>query len=202
VSRVLKVQPKGDSSVSLYGVKEFEQFFGGIYLETLAFSTDECRAEVQKNIPWLLRWTVFGYEPRRLGAHLRQKLLSGFVADVSVRWIDDTKGYGLFAEADFPVDTYIGEYVGLVRKIQRFHADVNSYCMHYPTAFFSYNYFVLDAKDEGNETRFINHSNSPNLKPLCVLDRNLLHVVFYTTQRIVKGEELTFFYGKGFTHFA
>ena len=198
MSHQIFVRPKGSAPIVSYSQEAFEQFFGITYLTELAFSTESFKQKVQKNIPWLLRYTVLGYEQRRLGAYLRHKLASGIIPDVSIRWIDDVRGYGLFAEADFEADTFIGEYVGRVRQIKRFHPDINGYCMHYPSAFFSYNYFVIDAKEAGNVTRFMNHSSQPNLKPLCVLDRNLLHVVFYTTRKVSKGEELTFNYGRDY----
>jgi hypothetical protein len=195
VDRKVLILPKGSSRFIL---EDFEKFFGITYLDTPRFVSEQFRHKVQGNVPWLLQHTVFGYEQRRLGASLRLRLLQGFVEDVSIRWIDDVKGYGLFAERDFEPHTYIGEYVGEIRQIKRFKADLNGYCMHYPSAFFSYNYFVIDAAKAGNVTRFINHSESANLRPFSVLDKKLLHVVFYTTCKILQGEELTFNYGKDY----
>lgn len=194
----IKMQLKGMNGLTLYSIQEFERIFRVSYIQSNVFFTPQFLAKVIQDCPWLLAHTVFGSEHRRLGSLLRTKVSSGFMEDVSVRWIDDSIGYGLFAERDFPKETYIGEYVGLVRKIKRFSPQLNEYCMHFPSRFFSYNYYLIDALACGNETRFINHSKTPNLQPICILDRGLMHIVFFTTKAVAKGEELRFNYGAWF----
>jgi SET domain-containing protein len=56
----------------------------------------------------------------------------------------------------------------------------------------------VDALQEGNVTRFINHSNVPNLEPRCFVERGLLHQVFMARQKISKGTQLTFDYGNDY----
>ena len=121
-----------------------------------------------------------------------------FVANVSIRWIDDDVGYGVFAEEDFEAGTYIGEYTGQVRTLNRWRPDSNAYCLQYPTRLFSWKYFIIDAFKEGNETRFINHNDVPNLQLSCAVDRGLSHLIFFTNRKVKKGEELTFDYGPDF----
>ncbi|KAM7506941.1 hypothetical protein LguiA_017394 [Lonicera macranthoides] len=58
--------------------------------------------------------------------------------------------------------------------------------------------YVIDARNYGNVSRFINHSCSPNLTNHQVLvesmDCQLAHIGFYASQDIALGEELTFNY--------
>lgn len=197
-TRTIAMQLKGSDHCRKYTVAEFEKIFRVSYIEANVFFTPTFLSQVIRDCPWLLEHTVFGSEHRRLGSSLRTKVSQGFMEDVSVRWIDDNMGYGLFAERDFARESYIGEYVGIVRKIKRFSPEGNEYCLHYPSRFFSYNYYCIDAKAAGNETRFINHSETPNLQPVCIIDRNLVHIAFFTTRPIAKGEELCFNYGKSF----
>lgn len=194
----LKMQLQSDKEVLEYSVESFERIFKVSYIQSNVFFTFSFLQKVMRDCPWLLCHTVLGYEHRRLGSFFRKKLSDGFIEDVAIKWVSEQKGHGLFAMQDFAKDTYIGEYVGIVRKIKRFAPDVNEYCMHYPSRFFSYNYYIIDAKEAANETRFINHSDAPNLRPVCIIDRALLHTVFFTTRAIHKGEELTFDYGKDY----
>ena len=57
---------------------------------------------------------------------------------------------------------------------------------------------AVDAQDGGNETRFVNHSDTPNAEPVTQLDRGILHIFFRTTRAVVYGEELTINYGKDY----
>jgi len=195
-----RVRKAGDTALKPYTLPEFEAEFLVGYRE-LAFCSDyETLQKVISCCPWLLKSTLIGTEHRRLGSLYRNKIFSGFVEDVAICFIDHTKGYGVFAEKLLSANTLVGTYSGQLRQIRRFHPELNNYCLHYPTKFASFHYFVIDAKDFGNEMRFINHSEKPNLRPFCLVDRGLLHIAFFTTQDIQEGEELTFCYGANFIH--
>ncbi|MCB1119884.1 MAG: SET domain-containing protein-lysine N-methyltransferase, partial [Chlamydiia bacterium] len=91
---------------------------------------------------------------------------------------------------------FIGAYTGLVHTLTE--QEQNPYCFHYPTTFFFSQVLAIDAAKEGNLLRFLNHSNTPNLQPAWGMDRNLLHLTFFTNRPIEKGEQLTFNYGPHF----
>lgn len=118
--------------------------------------------------------------------------------DTFIKWINPILEYGLFTAADLPERSFIGEYTGVIRQIDKKHPDLNSYCFHYPTRFWSAKYFVIDSLHEGNASRFINHSNQPNLQPLWLVNRGVLHLIFIANQFIAKGAELTFNYGSDY----
>jgi uncharacterized protein len=178
--------------------EQFEKLFGIKYLAHLRFDSDQSFKKVICNCPLILKYMSWGEENRALGFLYRPQIALGTVADTVICWIDPKIGYGLFAGQDLEEGAFVGEYTGLVRHLDRLHPDYNAYCFHYPTRFFSWNYYVIDASQEGNETRFINHSDVPNLRPICLVDRNLLHLVFLASQPISKGSELTFNYGTDF----
>ena len=58
--------------------------------------------------------------------------------------------------------------------------------------------YVIDASETGNESRFINHSCSPNLDTVSVVgyhgDPALTRIAFFANQDIEPGDELTFNY--------
>jgi uncharacterized protein len=57
--------------------------------------------------------------------------------------------------------------------------------------------FVIDAT-QGNLTRFINHSFTPNLRPVHVYYAGFYHLIFLAMQRIEKGTQLSYSYGKNY----
>ncbi len=185
------LQKKGDLHRRLYSREDFEKIFNITYLQTPNFQTIELLEEVIKNGPWLLLNTVVGLEHRMLGSKYRHALFDGFIADVSIRWINDTMGYGLFAENVIAKESYIGQYTGIVKKGRR----LNEYSLRMPSRFWSFRAYLLDAMIAGNEMRFANHSKQPNMKPMCLIDRSLVHIGFFATRQIEAGEELTFNYG-------
>lgn len=174
-------------------MEEFEAFFHIRYLPVLKFAN---KKEAARNCPYVLRNRWTGGENLELGEKYRQRL--GDVADVSIRWIDPTFGYGLFTEKPLAKGEYIGEYTGVVRRLYRFHPDHNAYCFHYPTRFWSWKYMMVDALHEGNELRFANHSDDPTMEPLCMVDQNLLHLLFFAKRDLEEGEQLTFNYGEDY----
>ena len=117
---------------------------------------------------------------------------------MTIRWIDKRLGYGVFANRDFESKEFIGEYIGLVRRLYRFQPENNPYCLQYPSLFFSFTPYMVDAQHQGNETRFLNHSYKPNLEMDILLDNGLMHIGFFTNQPISKGTQLTFNYGKDY----
>lgn len=177
---------------------EFPHFFQARYFPHLEFESRGLFEKVRADAPLYLRWSPLGAEVCAEGKQYREEISVGYFADTVIRWIDDDLGYGLFAGIDFIEGDYIGEYTGKVRRIVRSKKDLNPYCVHYPTKFFSWNYTLIDAQDQGNESRFINHSSTPNLTPHWVYDRGLMHLVLKANRFISKGTQLTIDYGKDF----
>lgn len=178
--------------------EKFESFFGIKYLSHLHFNDDAPRHQVVKNCPWILQKSRWGEEHRQLGEKYHQEIEEGFVDDVVIKWIDDEIGYGLFANRNIPANAFVGEYTGVLRRLSRWRPDSNAYCFQYPSRFLTWKYYIIDAFREGNEMRFVNHSEDPNLQPSCLVDEGLCHLVFFTNQAVSEGEELTFNYGSDY----
>ncbi|MFZ4772546.1 MAG: SET domain-containing protein-lysine N-methyltransferase [Chlamydiia bacterium] len=120
--------------------------------------------------------------------------LGGIRQKMGIKFIDELKGYGLFAEQVIPEMTCVGEYTGIVKKRDRKTDRDNSYIFEYAIDTFDTGY-VIDAESTGNHTRFINHSDEPNLLSRWLLIDNLPRIIFFTKRRIEVGEELEVDYG-------
>lgn len=196
-SKTISILQEGDASPIDYALKRFQKVFGVKYLPTLVFEDYDELIKVIRNCPLVLR-TSIGKENRELGEKYRLEISQGYVADLTIKWIDPSIGYGVFANKPLEKGVYVGEYTGLVRQLYRFQPDHNAYCFHYPTKFWSWEYYMIDALWQGNELRFLNHHEQPNLEPACLVDRGLLHMVFFTNQEVPAGTELTFNYGSDY----
>lgn len=193
------VQLKGAQKPRLFPIQEIEKIFHFTYRPHLLFRNMKEFIRTINACPYLLKIGKFGEENRLLGREMRGSLSRGAQAKVSVRWIDPIFGYGLFCEEKLTEGQYIGEYSGLIRPVNRLISNINDYCFHYPTRFFSlWPYLVIDSEKEGNLMRFLNHSDEPNLRPVCLVDRGLLHLCFFANREIAQGEELTFNYGNDY----
>ncbi len=177
---------------------DINELLGFRYVQTLTFQTYEFFLETLKNCPLIFRYPPLSLKSKNLGeiysTHKRTEL--------TVKWIDDKIGYGLFNDNCITQGTLIGEYTGMVRRLDYKKPDPNSYCAHYPTKWWSKgSYTVIDAESEGNELRYINHSDNPNLKSAWANDRNLLHLLFFAKQDIPAHSQLTINYGPDFWQF-
>lgn len=196
--RLIKALSDGAHIRSKYTPIEFEQVFGIRYLSHIRFDSYPLLKEVIKNAPLVLKYTFLGEENRELGIRYREEIRKGHVADTTIVWIDSEVGYGLFANENIEIGDFVGEYTGEIRRLYRLEQDHNAYCFHYPTRFFSWKYFIIDALYEGNEMRYINHSDNPNLQQICLFDRGLLHLCFLARIPIHKGTQLTLNYGEDY----
>jgi hypothetical protein len=194
----VKVQLKDQSSPSIITVKEFENLFNVHYRACLTFSSYDDLENTVRNCPYFFRYQWLFGKQDDLETYYQELLHEHLRAKTYIKWIDEVFEYGLFADVDLAPKSFIGEYTGVIRELDKTMPDINPYCFHYPTKLFSYHYLVIDAMNEGNNLRFINHSDKPNLQPLWLVDRGLLHLVFIAAKAIPKGTELTFNYGKDY----
>lgn len=126
---------------------------------------------------------------------LHEKAIYGPPKDfAAIRWINPVLGYGVFATKDIKSLSYIGEYTGIIRKRCSKKDRFNNYVFRYVSGPKS-TPFVIDAKTCGNFTRFINHSDEPNLTSRWIISRGITHIIVFANQFIPKGKQLTYNYG-------
>ena len=128
------------------------------------------------------------------GAYYKKEIQSGFFPEVTLRWIDNAVGWGLFAKRAFKKGEFIVEYAGKVRKRRR--DDVkNAYCFEYVIAPHIATRYTIDARDQGGLGRLINHSDKPNLRSALATVDSISHVILIAMEPIPKGAQLLYDYG-------
>ncbi len=118
---------------------------------------------------------------------------------VTVRYINEKSGYGLFTLRSFKKGEYIGEYSGMITK-NREYLRLNNYLHLYPFKTTDGRHYSIDAEKHGNHTRFINHSFKPNLDKKFVVFDGMFHLIFILNQDIPANTQLSFDYGKNYWH--
>lgn len=172
----------------------FDQKFGITYQNTLTFEDEtyldiikgKCQKMLGKNdVQAENNWFLALYEEE-----FRKKM----APKIEVRWINHRLGYGIFAIETIPSMTYVGEYAGLVRKRKGRRDRFNDYAFGYTIARKNTK-FMIDAKEQGNLMRFVNHSDEPNTTSHWLIVDNLCHMAFFTNKAITAGHQLTYDYG-------
>lgn len=194
----LYVQKKGEIFPTRMMLPEFEDFFKITYRRHLTFPSYEFLDEVIHQCPFYYRFERLLLSGDQWELSYQSQRALGDIANTYVKWINPEVGYGLFAKENLPERKFVAEYTGIMRCVDKHDPQLNPYCFLYPKKWMSSKYYVIDALEDGNISRFINHSDRPNLQPLWLVDRKLLHLVFVANRPIVKGTELTFDYGNDF----
>ena len=180
-----KVLLKGEKSVRSLSRSELEEALGFTYLWQLNFANPELEKRVRKGC-------AMQKVARLIPDHEieRGERLADFTEppDLSIRYVSDEVGYGLFAEETIAIGTIIGEYTGTVTTESN-----GSYIFGYGLFNLTERY-VLDGSS-GNYTRFVNHSNRPNLLVHDAFQAGLHHTLFETAKTVTAGTQLLINYG-------
>jgi hypothetical protein len=188
----------GCTIMSTDTIPELEKRIPFKFLASITFETSEDQADILARGQAKHQNNLVSLESLELGKKFIEKIETAYIPQVSVRWVSDLVGYGLFAEEEIAARSYVGEYTGIVRRNnRRYFEPLNNYCYEYPVEDEIGRSFVIDAT-QGNLTRFINHSSSPNLKPIHVFYEGYYHLIFIALRLIQKGEQLSYDYGESY----
>ena len=183
-----------DEKIHQISLSEFEAKLKITYLDHLAFDSvktvykiaKKCSRKMENHpVRQMNTWTLalHKHELDQPREHL-----------FYIKWINHYLGYGVFAARDIPSLTYIGEYTGIVKKRNNRKNRLNDYVFSYDL-FGKATRYCIDAKERGNFTRFLNHSDHPNLTSRCMIRNGIIHIIFFSNQRIIKKRQLTYAYG-------
>ena len=176
-------------------LKEFEQKLHIQYIEHLEFEhPDYLRWVAAKSQKQLKKSSTRKINRWTLALH-KKAILNPSYDHIYIRYVDSDIGYGVFANRDLPALTYIGEYTGVVTRRHVKKTRFNDYVFGY-MAGPKNTPFIIDAKLKGNFTRFINHSDEPNMNSRWVIAGGVTRIILFTNEFIPKGEQLTYDYGK------
>jgi hypothetical protein len=178
----------------------YKELLGECYLPHLEFTEKRIEDKVRNLCDRALDKGYIETRQKWLGAFYSKEIESSLIPELTIKWIDDSLGYGVFANCNIPKLAYVGEYTGELKwrprwwQIHRLNRR-NAYCFHYPIGEGRSSPFVIDAEEKGNHTRFINHSDEPNLEPVSVFQGGVFHIIFLASRPIQKGTQLCYDYG-------
>lgn len=144
------------------------------------------------------------YETGANSARFTTAIKNGHQASLYLKYINDRVGYGTFADALIQEDDIVGEYTG---KIIRQHIvfamrpEETVYLMPLQACYADYyclTSLYINAKQIGNFTRFINHSDKPNVISKQVYDGSMWHMILVASQNILQDKQLFIDYGTGY----
>ncbi len=130
-----------------------------------------------------------------MGIYFDKEIQQATHPAVSIRFIDDEIGFGVFTEQRIPSCSFIGEYTGIIQERKSRAIKDKRYCVRYTTWQMGRRNYIIDAEKSGNFTRFINHSAQPNLSLQSVYWRGMPRMIFIALKEIEEGTQFTFDYG-------
>jgi hypothetical protein len=133
-----------------------------------------------------------------MGIYFDKEVQQGVHPPVSIRFIDEEVGFGVFAEQRISSCSFVGEYTGIIQERKRKQVKDKRYCVRYTVWEMGRRNFIIDAEKMGNFTRFINHSSKPNLSLQSVYWRGMPRMIFIALKEIEEGTQFTFDYGTFF----
>ena len=140
----------------------------------------------------------FKYLEKKYGNRIRERSFADiYIADAR------EKGLGLFSNSKIAKGGFIGVYLGVIDVITEMVEVDNSgfgtdYAWDYPDVLDGMPSLEVNAKYYGNELRFANHSEEPNLIVEHTIVDGLWYIFFVADRDICKDEELTISYGSDY----
>jgi SET domain-containing protein len=189
-----KVQVQKDGNPRLLTLPEFEAVIGAAFIPRLEFESDAVIDDIREKTQKIHKKGEISKEQLWLGAYYKKEIESMFLPEVTVRWIDDSIGWGVFAAKAFKKREFIAEYSGKVRPRRRQDKN-NAYCFEYIVAPHVPTRYSIDAETQGGIGRLINHSDRPNLLSALATFESVSHVILIASAPIRVGEQLCYDYG-------
>ncbi|KAF8172666.1 hypothetical protein BJ912DRAFT_993589 [Pholiota molesta] len=118
-----------------------------------------------------------------------------------IRIKESAYGLGAFAMTPIKSQAYIGEYVGelSIETGNSFLSPLQNHVgLNYTFGIFNGGNTLLDSWNLGNETRYLNHSESPNCQGMTLFVNGTHRIVLYALEDIKSGAELTLNYGEAY----
>ncbi len=191
----LRIFRNRDQKLHSISVQEFEERLKIEYIDSLEFENIDDLAWVVKQCRKRLHKHQFDQMNQWVLA-MHQKAIGQIRRDLYyIRWINARLGYGVFAAKDLPNFTYIGEYTGVIKRRQLRKNRFNDYIFGYVVGPKD-TPFIIDAEEKGNFSRFVNHSDTPNLTSRWVITGGVTRIILFANQFIRKDSQLTYDYGE------
>ena len=144
-------------------------------------------------------------EFRILRARYGPSITQGKMAPIYIRKIDDKIGYGVFAAERIVKNGFIGEYTGVVQVAGEDSGEElaeggyeSDFTWYYLDEVDGLPELEISGRFEGNEMRYINHSDHPNVEVEHTLIDNQWAIFFRARKKIERNEQLLISYGDAY----
>jgi len=182
------------------------------YLPAPYFETQEGLEQVLYAVAKVKAEDKIPEETIWLGVYFDREIQTGAHPPILIDQVHQNGGYGVFAEKKISPCTFVGEYTGQIlqhskkpithirKKLEapkfpppceKGERRDKNYCLRY-TVWDEKSSFSIDATTKGNFTRFINHSERPNVGLQPVYWRGVPRMIFISLKEIEAGEQLGF----------
>lgn len=183
-----------DQQKKRFSLKEFGDELSFSYLNHLVFDDPNYLYKSAYKVRKMMKSPSLSKEARWLEAYYGEECDQYRESHICLKYIHPLIGHGVFAQQDISAYSLVGEYTGTVRKRQSRRDRDNSYIFSYVNCG-KHTPYIIDAEKNGNFTRFINHSEKPNLYSKWIMKDSICHIVLIANQPISKGSQLTYDYG-------
>lgn len=194
----LNVIKSDGNKVAIHSPQDFERSLSIRYLPKLEFADSKARKKIEKRCQKALEKEWITPKQKWLGHYYSEGIRGTPHLDLTIAWISNEIGYGVWTNQDIPANSFVGEYTGILRKRRFWGRWKNLYCFDYTTGPKRSTSFVIDCQDGGNHTRFINHASTPNLQLVSVFYEGIMHVILYAKEDIPAGTQLCYDYGEDY----
>jgi len=177
-----------------------EELDGFTFKSKLVFSDIPLYRKVVKKIAKLLKKGELTRQQLWLASYYRKEIQESFVPKVSIRWVSNVIGWGVFAEQNFQKGDFVAEYTGIVRKSRPRADRKNAYCFEYPLTPGIPSSYTIDAEKQSGIARFINHATTSHQNLDCAIATldGVNHIVLFAKEPIAKGTQLAYDYGPAY----
>ncbi len=179
-------------------IKDYEGYFQIRYINHVEYEKALYFTRIAKLCQKAEKKKALNKERKWLGFYYDKELTEPTRPFVMIKPVNDKIGYGVFTLKNLKKGTFIGEYTGLLRKRRKRKDAKNSYCFEYIIGEYKKTPFTIDAKKQGNFTRFMNHRQKGNCDSFLVFHKGVMKVILYTNQDVKEGEELCYDYGEDY----
>jgi hypothetical protein len=139
---------------------------------------------------------------KQFEAYFRRLNIDGddtyYTQRVEIKYISKKVGYGVFAKNDISSYSILGHYTGIFRPEKSLDPDNDS-----TFSFNEFKSFSIDAKNNGNWTRFMNHVLGTHINVIAweYYTKEGPFIVFTSgNKKIKKAEQLLYSYGEHYWH--
>ena len=140
---------------------------------------------------------------QEIAVRYREDIETCRMAPIYIKQIDKKLGYGVFAAETIEKDAFIGEYTGVIQVPADnagremcsggYESDFSWYYLDQPEGAPE---LEINGRLEGNEMRFVNHSNNFNVDVEHTLIQGQWIIFFKAARTIQKDEQLLISYGE------